>query len=244
VIDRAALRLGRVAPSAAARLMAPRLRDYLRAPLPPPPAALDNTPGVVYGLDDNDKYGNCTIVALANYHRTAAAREGRQLAISTADVDAYYFSLSGGRDTGLVEVDVLGAAQSRGFPLNGAHKLDAWVRLDVGDPDGIRSCASLFHAVYVGAELPLAAQQPGTWDATGSRRGDARPGSWGGHAMLVPKYDANGPTFITWGAQQQATWAWWREYVDEAYALLDAERAAAAGVDWSALQADLHALAA
>jgi hypothetical protein len=242
VIDPGRVRLGRVAPSAEQLRKAPRIADYMRKALPAPPPALDNTLRVTYAMDDNDRFGNCTIVALANFYRTAAVREGWQFDVSAADVDAYYFHLSNGADDGLVELDVLKSAQQTGFPLTGEHKLAAWVRLDARDPDAIRSCVGLFHGVYVGASLPISAQNQKTWDTSGIPGGQYTPGSWGGHAMLVAKYDTTGPSFTTWGAQQKATWAWWRTYVDEAYALLDAERAAAAGVDFKVLLGDLAAL--
>lgn len=244
MIDPKAVRLGRNMPDAGHRAMAPRLRDYLRRPLPKPALALDNTPGVAYGMYRNDAIGDCTCAGLANYYATCAAREGRKVAFTDQEVSAYYFALTGGADTGLVEIDVLRAAQKDGFPLSGEHKLAAWVRLDARDPDAIRSCIGLFYAVYVGAELPVVAQKQKLWDASGITAGAYRPGSWGGHCMVAAKYDSTGPTFATWGGLQKATWAWWRTYVDEAYALLDAERALVAGVDFDALVGDIQALAA
>lgn len=236
------MKLGRIRPTAAQKRRALPLERYLRKPLPPAPLALDNAIGVSYGLFANDRLGDCTIAALANFHLTAAAREGRPLSFTDADVVDFYRAMSGGRDDGLVEIDVLERAAATGFPLSGAHKLAAWVRLDAQDLDALRSCASLFHAVYVGAALPLSAQGSGTWDAAGIILDGDVPGSWGGHAMIAPKYDSLGPTFVTWGRQQRATWSWWRMYVEEAYALLDEERAIVAGVDWMDLQADLEAL--
>jgi hypothetical protein len=47
---------------------------------------------------------------------------------------------------------------------------------------------------------------------------------------------------LTWGNTQQATWAWWDECVDEAYAILppQAKKADfAAGFDFTQLEADL-----
>lgn len=236
------MRLGRIAPTLAQKRRALPLKRYLRAPLPAAPLELDNTLGVTYGLFHNDKISNCTIAALAHFYATAAAREGWTVSLTEEDVTRYYFDLSGGQDTGLVEIDVLERAVAQGFPLAGTYKLHAWVHLDAQDLDALRASVSIFHAVYVGASLPLTAKAPGPWDADGLFTSAALPNSWGGHAMIIPKYDASGPTFVTWGRQQRASWAWSQLYVDEAYALLDAERAAIAGVDWPALQADLKAV--
>lgn len=237
------MRLGRIRPTAEQKRRALPLERYLSKPLPEAPLAIDNTAGVSYILGGNDRYGDCTVVALANFHLTAAAREGRKLSISDDEAIAFYQAMSApGRDDGLVEIDVLERARAAGFPLSGAHKLAAWVRIDPLDLASIRACAALFYAVYVGAALPLSARSPGTWDAVSLIDDEDVPGSWGGHAMIAPQYDSLGVSFITWGRKQRATWAWWRLYVEEGYALLDAERAAAAGVDWPALTADLAAI--
>jgi hypothetical protein len=205
---------------------------------------VDNSASVDYKLYRNDSLSDCTIAALGHWFATAAALDGRQFSLTDDEVAAYYLKLTRGADSGLCEVDVLASAQAAGFPLSGEHGLAAWVRLDVGDLDAIRSCVGLFRAVYVGAELPLSAVLDEVWDADGIGTGDKAPGTWAGHAMLVPKYDTLGPTFVTWGRKQRATWAFWRCYVDEAYALLDAERAAVAGVDFAALLSDLKAISA
>src|SRR5208282_6802270 len=41
-----------------------------------------------------------------------------------------------------------------------------------------------------------------------------------GHAVYAVAYDATGVTVLTWGNIQAATWPWWDECVDEAYAIL------------------------
>jgi hypothetical protein len=59
-------------------------------------------------------------------------------------------------------------------------------------------------------------------------------------------YDAAGVTVLTWGNTQKATWAWWDECVDEAYAILPPEAAKkgfAPGFDIAQLQKDLNDVA-
>jgi hypothetical protein len=51
---------------------------------------------------------------------------------------------------------------------------------------------------------------------------------------------------LTWGNTQQATWAWWDECVDEAYAILppEAEKSGfAQGFNFAQLKADLNDVA-
>ena len=44
--------------------------------------------------------------------------------------------------------------------------------------------------------------------------------TWGGHAVSIVAYDAEGLTAITWGQPQRLTWEFWDAYTDEAYAVL------------------------
>ena len=67
-----------------------------------------------------------------------------------------------------------------------------------------------------------------------------------GHAVFAVSYDASGVTVLTWGNTQKATWAWWDECVDEAYAILPPEAQTAGfapGFDFAQLKADLKAVA-
>jgi hypothetical protein len=60
------------------------------------------------------------------------------------------------------------------------------------------------------------------------------------------QFHQNGVTVLTWGNTQQATWAWWDECVDEAFAILpsEAEKSGfAPGFDFAQLQTDLTAVA-
>jgi hypothetical protein len=59
-------------------------------------------------------------------------------------------------------------------------------------------------------------------------------------------YDSKGLTVLTWGNTQKATWAWWDECVDEAYAILPEEAKSskfAHGFNFAQLQQDLNAVA-
>jgi hypothetical protein len=91
--------------------------------------------------------------------------------------------------------------------------------------------------------MPLTARVQPVWDWTGSLSGDARPGSWGGHAVDVVRYDRNALTVVTWGRLQQLTWSFWERYCDEAYCILSDDFLqkgnAPNGFDLAALEADL-----
>lgn len=64
--------------------------------------------------------------------------------------------------------------------------------------------------------------------------------------MFAVGYDAAGVTVLTWGNTQKATWAWWDECVDEAYAILPPEAndaKFAPGFNAAQLKADLDEVA-
>ena len=87
-----------------------------------------------------------------------------------------------------------------------------------------------------------------TWDWTGRCRGDDLPGSWGGHAVDVVRYDAAGLTIVTWGRLKGMTWSFWDRYCDEAYCILSRDfldgGRAPNGFDLDALRADLQLVTA
>src|SRR5208337_5436095 len=93
----------------------------------------------------------------------------------------------------------------------------------------VRQAISLFGGVYIGLSLPLTAQNQPVWDVTDPTDPGAAPGSWGGHCVFVPKYDADSFTCITWGGLQKMTTAFWMEYCDEAHALLSKDWLGAVG---------------
>jgi len=107
----------------------------------------------------------------------------------------------------------------------------------------VETAAWLFGGLYIGLQMPLTAQAQKVWDWTGSLAGPARPGSWGGHAVDVVRYDKNGLTVVTWGRLQELTWQFWDRYCDEAYCMLSDDFLekgnAPNGFDLAALEADL-----
>jgi hypothetical protein len=84
----------------------------------------------------------------------------------------------------------------------------------------IRQSIALFGGVYIGLALPMTAQTQDVWDVVAQGGANAKPNSWGGHCVFVPKYDEKGFTCITWGQLKTMTLAFWKKYCDEAHTLL------------------------
>ncbi len=227
-----------------------RFKDYLTPSLAPPPAA-DNVltrvysklnvsdPTVLFPMDGNDQYGDCTIAAVAHAVTAYSGLVGKKKIMPKQSVTKLYFRLTGGVDSGMNELDVLN--YWRQHPADG-DKILAYVKLDPKNHEHVEQAIHLFGGVYLGFQVQqnclqeFDAHQPWT---PGTLTND-------GHAVFAVAYDQNNVTVLTWGNVQQATWAWWDECVDEAYAILPPEAKDpkfAPGFNLTQLQADIGAVA-
>ena len=206
----------------------------------------------------NDTLGDCTCAAAGHMIECWTANLGDAFTPTSAQVIAAYSAVSGyivgnpATDNGAAELDVLNYWRQKGIA---GHKIDAYAALDLhpsrgNEPRGqecVKQAISLFGGAYIGLALPLSAQQQTVWDVPSlwSRlRNQDAPGSWGGHAVPVLAYDAEGLTCITWGAKKRMTWQFFAQYCDEAYAplsrdWLNAQGTDPAGFDLAQLTADL-----
>src|ERR1700709_80250 len=119
-------------------------------------------------------------------------------------------------EEGAYERDVLRSWRAHGI---GGHRVGAYARVAVHDHELVRAAAWLFGGVYIGLLLPLTARSQSVWDWTGSLAGDAKPGSWGGHAVDVVRFAGSGLTVVTWGRLLRMTWSFWGRSREEAYCI-------------------------
>jgi hypothetical protein len=113
-------------------------------------------------------------------------------------------------------------------------RLGGYAEVDPSDVEDIKRSIDEFGCVLLGGELPESAEQQ--FDAGKPWALLADPDApVGGHAFLAVKYDAGGMWVVTWGRLQYATWAWWKRYGSEAYALLKREWIGPIGVAPSGL---------
>jgi hypothetical protein len=218
-----------------------RLARYLTPQLPPPPPAVTNSQGIAnWGMMLNDTLGNCTIAGVAHAIQVWTLAKGNEVTVPDPTVLQYYEQWDGynpsdpSSDQGGVELDVLNDWRQQGFA---DHSLLAFADPDPQDSLHVRQAIWLFGGLYIGLQLPISAQTQDVWGVDTSPNG--QPGSWGGHCVFVPDYDADSLTCITWGQLKKMTWQFWGTYCDEAHALLSPDWQPAAGFDMAALQADL-----
>lgn len=227
-----------------------RFKDYLTAAVAAPPAQYDvlatvyknlgvSDPTVLFPMDGNDQYGDCTMAAAAHAITVYNGLTKSNVIMAQADLVKLYFQLTKGVDSGLDEMTVLNFWQSTGID---AQKILAFVSIEPKDHVHVQQAIQLFGGVYLGFQVQANAQeefekkQPWT---PGKLTND-------GHAVYAVAYDATGVTVLTWGNIQKATWAWWDECADEAYAILPLNAQQAGfppGFDLAQLQADLKLVA-
>lgn len=237
-------RFGKHAPKVDYRTL--RLRNYLSPSLPAPAPSFDvlatvydrlnlSDPTKLFPMDGNDTLGDCTIAALGHADTVFNGLIAKKKILSKQAVVKLYMSLTGGIDSGLNELDVLNRWQSQ--PVDG-DKILAFATIDVKNHAHIQQAIAMFGGMYLGFQVQANAVQ----DFDARKPWTPGPLTNDGHAVFAVAYDVNGVTVLTWGNTQKATWAWWDECVDEAYAILPSQAKTtgfAPGFNFAQLQADL-----
>jgi len=244
----AAYRFGKHPPKVDYRTL--RLGNYLTSDLPAPPASysvLDtvysdlkqSNPAVLFPMDGNDTIGDCTIAALAHAITVYSGLVKKKTIPTQKLVEKVYYHLTGGVDSGLNVLDVMNYWHTHSVDK---EKILAFVAVNTKNHTHVQQAIEIFGGVYLGFQVQanciqeFDAHQPWT---PGPLTND-------GHAVYAVGYDAQGLTVLTWGSTQKATWAWWDECVDEAYAILPPQATNASfkpGFNFAQLKADLDAVA-
>jgi hypothetical protein len=227
-----------------------RFTNYLTTAIPAPPASDDvltrvyaklkiNDPSKLFPMDGNDTLGDCTIAALAHAITTYRGLLGKESIMTKQAVVKLYTHLTGGPDTGLNELDVLNYWRQN--PVS-SEKIPVFASIGPKNHTHVEQSIHLFGGVYLGFQV----QQNCIQEFDAHKPWTPGPLTNDGHAVFAVAYDQKGVTVLTWGSTQQATWAWWDECVDEAYAILPQEAEAAGfapGFNFAQLKADLAAVA-
>ena len=199
-----------------------RLASYITRPLPEAPISWGMLGVTDWPMYANDRLGDCTCAAAAHMVEVWTAASRHEVEVLEKSVVSMYEAITGGQDTGAVELDVLRYWRKHGLE---GHRPYAYALVDPHTFEDVKLAASLFGGVYLGIALPKSAQAqtgPGkTWAFDGTE--DGLPGTWGGHAVNVVAYDPDVITVVTWGQTQRMTWDFWRAYVDECWAILPAD---------------------
>ncbi len=227
-----------------------RLKKYLKSSLPAPPVSHNvlqtvytklgvSDPTQLFPMDGNDKFGDCTIAAVAHAITVYSGLVGQTNIMPKPAVTKLYFQLTGGVDSGCNELDVLNYWNDHSVS---GDQILAYAAIDVKNHTHIQQAIQLFGGVYLGFQV----QENAIEEFDAHQPWTPGPLTNDGHAVYAVAYDAGGVTVLTWGNTQQATWGWWDECVDETYAILPPEAQQPAfdpGFDFAQLKADLAAVA-
>ena len=221
--------------------------NYLTPVIADPPIMIDNLlrvysgtkisdPTKLFPMDGNDTLGCCTIAGIAHARTEYAGLIGKKDIPSRCKVINLYNKLTGGIDSGLVELDVLNYLRKHSFD---GEKILAYAKItDSKNHVHVKQAIQLFGGVYIGFNVQEDClrdfRNKVTWT----------PGKLlnEGHAVFVTSYDEETVTVLTWGNIQKGTWDWWDECVDEVYVILPKEAQSSSfcpGFDFSTLEADL-----
>ena len=196
------------------------LAFYTRGHLAPPPPAVPVPAVPAWGMMGNDTLGDCTIAGVGHLIVAANAETGAQDVVpSDDDIKKQYFKITGGQDSGAVELDVLRAWYGKG--LFGNNKIAAFAPVKPSNVLDIHAAVELFGSCYIGVALPGSAMQQFAngepWAITGNDQIE------GGHCVLIVGYDAQLLYCVSWGQIQAITWPWMSRFCDEAYAVISQE---------------------
>ncbi|MDR3676718.1 MAG: hypothetical protein P4N24_14595, partial [Acidobacteriota bacterium] len=187
----------------------------------------------------NDSLGDCTIAALAHAETVYHGILGRKEIMTKEAVVKLYMHLTGGVDSGMNELDVLGYWRQH---LGAGDKIVNFAKIDPKNHPHVQQAVYLFGGVYLGFQV----QQNCERESDAHKPWTPGPLTNDGHAVYAVAYDQSGVTVLTWGNTQRATWAWWDECVDEAFAILPVQAEQdgfAKGFNFAQLQTDLAAVA-
>jgi hypothetical protein len=250
--DHPQYRLGRKRPDPAHAARALRIGDYLTRPkqgITPPPANDHFAKITDWGMYDNDQFGVCGPTGTANERKLVTKYlTGEEISPSQDDVFALYklqnpqFDPATDADDNGVDIQTM--CEELIASGIGDTKALAFASVNVRNKAEVRECITLFGALLLGVSLDVAQQQQtdggGPWTyVTGS-------GEWGGHCVLLGKYDPQYWSVITWAEVIEADESFWNNQVEEAFVVIWPEMmgipAFQAGIDLQQLAADYRQL--
>jgi hypothetical protein len=212
------------------------LASILKAPalLPPLPKWFDVDEAlpapIVEQKFGNDKWGDCVIAARANQTlRYECYEQKKCIGVSEYDcLREYWYEQAGCSgvilwphpDRGLNMLDAMKKWRSGWKAAGGRYNIYAFASPTLTNLDQIKYAIYLLHGLQGGiwltkeAEAQFAAGKP--WSLTEDKTWD------GGHAVYLKGWnELDQLKSITWGKEQLMDWDFWKQFSDEAYAVVD-----------------------
>jgi hypothetical protein len=191
-----------------------KFNDFLmktKSPIIAPPAVTWDTkiPDSAWGMDGNDKYGDCVLAAAAHMENiwTAWNDSGNEVVMTTTQVLQAYSEITGFKiddpstDNGTDPAAMLSYWQTTGMPTGeGRRKILGFVAVDHTNLNEVKLAIDWFGGVFTSWALPLSFQNATSWNLPPNLLGDNKPYSWGGHETIIGGYEGDTFKTVTWGA--------------------------------------------
>ena len=190
------------------------------------PKVIDWTKGVkAWGMLGNDTVGDCTIAGIMHLIMSMQASLGVAVTFTTQQAIALYSAITGydpsdpNSDQGAELVTVLKYVKKHQV---GGFTVDAYSLVNNQNLVEFYKALYLCKGTYSGVNLPRSAldqfRQGKPWTIVKNSPIE------GGHCIepvrRVPSGKGSMITVVTWGAEQDVTEDWWREYADETRAVV------------------------
>lgn len=201
-----------------------------------PPAAFDWSTKMPndLGMMLNDRLGDCTKAGwyhaqqVWTFNTTGVMQTASDATVlKSYEIIDHYNPKDPSTDQGGNEQVDLTYAVKHGMPEDdgSVNKLAAFVEIDPRNTMDVKRAIVSSGLVYIGFKVPAflvpqGAPPPKVWTVDHS----ANNTIVGGHAVIQPGYDAVGLTTVSWGSKgYKMTWAFFEHFVEEVYALVDAD---------------------
>ena len=180
-----------------------------------------------WGWLGNKRANNCTCVAAGYFIMTWTSNTGKLFRPKASEIiDAYcavsnYDRITDKNDYGVECLKVLKYWRKTGIA---DHQITAFAKMHDKNHHQLKKIIYLFGGCYTGLNLPRTAQKHYSkrqkWTVTrGSKKEDAQPGSWMGHAVLIIGYKNKELRFVSWGQEMIMSLDFWIKYSVESYAV-------------------------
>lgn len=189
-----------------------KLKNYLRAALPPTPASCDLTPKALPCLRDvmlNDSLGDCGIAGGYHIVGVETGNAGSLFTATDAQITADYSAIGGynpndpSSDRGIILTDALNYWSAHGFA--DGTKILGYLAIDATSLSELQAAVWLFGNLYLGLELPDSYVSPFP-SGDGFLWGNDAPDPSNGHCVIGAGYGIDGVTIATWGLIGTITW--------------------------------------
>lgn len=224
------------------------VHEYAVEPLPAPKYPIDVTGGIAadaWGMDGNGPDPTCTVAPDGVGDCTFAARQHAKQAKSAVykqaetwetsnEIVEEYLAYDHGQDDGAVISDLLLSWYDDG-------KILGFAPVDHSSVEAVDAAMQAFGGIYVGVNLTDDADDLFSEGEPWTVADGQQPDPADGHCIVGVKATRDGRTYVTWGAEQEATAPWSAACVTEVYVLITTEDEAAK-VRMPALTADIEAL--